>query len=68
MLMLVSPILGLWGMKHLFWTFKDWKFKNVCVKMVCGELRGGHRRWIFIALQFKESQWNIVTPKSLLEK
>jgi hypothetical protein len=28
MLMLASPILGLWGMKRLFWPFKDWRFKN----------------------------------------
>jgi hypothetical protein len=35
MLMLGSPV-GLLGMGHLFWLFKDWKFKSVCLGMVHG--------------------------------
>jgi hypothetical protein len=66
MLMLACQV-GLWEMTHL-WLFKHWRFKSVCVEMVCGELKGAHHHWIFIALQFKETWWSIVTPKSSQEK
>jgi hypothetical protein len=67
-ILMLGSLVGLLGMKHLFWFFKDWKFKNMCLGMVCGKLKGAHHCQILIALQFKKYQWNITTLESLPEE